>query len=353
MDQNNKTSCCGGSKVSDESGGQASVIFENLKENIPEVSTKLTSKDIIDGWKARWGFNRMNYKVNPGIYKVGSPDENSPVLVTANYKLTFDKLRMELTGINAWILVLDTKGVNVWCAAGKGTFGTNELIKRITAVKLHNIVSHRKIILPQLGAPGIAAHIVKDFTEFKVIYGPVLAKDIPTYLKNNFQVTPEMRKVKFGFVDRLILTPIEIMEVVKYIPIIFAILFVLQFITGKMDLNSLLFDSVPFLSGILMGAVLAPVLLPWIPFKSFSLKGWLLGILFAVGFNYLFINGILNQISNLLIVPAISSFVFVNFTGATTFTSLSGVKKELKYALPAIGITFAGGLLLKIANVFI
>ena len=78
----------------------------------------------------------MHYTVEPGLYAVGKPDERSPVLVTANYKLSFDKLRNELTGRNVWILVLDTKGINVWCSAGKGTFGTMELVGRIESTGL-------------------------------------------------------------------------------------------------------------------------------------------------------------------------------------------------------------------------
>ena len=50
-------------------------------------------------------------------------------------KLSFDILRRELKGLNAWVLVLDTKSINVWCAAGKGTFSTNELISRMSATK--------------------------------------------------------------------------------------------------------------------------------------------------------------------------------------------------------------------------
>ena len=85
---------------------------------------------------------------------MGSPSPDSPVLVSANYKLSFDVLRRSLAGIDAWILVLDTKGINVWCAAGKGTFGTEELLRRIAAVRLGEVVSHRRLVLPQLGAPG-------------------------------------------------------------------------------------------------------------------------------------------------------------------------------------------------------
>ena len=79
--------------------------------------------------KVRWGIGRMNYRVDPGLYSLGNPDALSPVLVSANYKMSFDRLRESLPGRNAWILVLDTDGVNVWCAAGKGTFGTEELTR--------------------------------------------------------------------------------------------------------------------------------------------------------------------------------------------------------------------------------
>jgi hypothetical protein len=353
MDETKQSCNTSSSMEGGDSTSNSRVIFENIRDSIPEVTTKLTYEDIIGGWKARWGINRMNYKIDPGLYKVGKADENSPVLVTANYKLTFDKLRKELSGIDAWILVLDTKGINVWCAAGKGTFGTEELIKRIQTVRLHNVVTHRKIILPQLGAPGVAAHIVEDSTKFKIVYGPIRAKDIRAFLKNNLLASTEMRKVKFDLIDRMVLIPMELVQLLKYIPVIFAILILIHFFIGKINIHNVFFDSIPYLSSIFIGTVIAPVLLPWIPFKAFSLKGWLLGIIFTLCFNYFFTFGTFNQIGNLLIFPAISSYIVLNFTGATTFTSLSGVKKELKYAIPAIIITLAGGIIFKVANIFI
>src|SRR5512138_3296020 len=140
---------------------------------VPVVSTRTDRHDFLGAVMVRWGINRNNYRVDPGLYAVGSPDSTSDVFVTANYKLSFDTLRKNLTGINGWILVLDTKGVNVWCAAGKGNFGTRELVARLKQVDLAEIVSHRKLILPQLGATGVAAHKVKEETGFNVHYGPV------------------------------------------------------------------------------------------------------------------------------------------------------------------------------------
>lgn len=170
---------------------------------IMETDTTLSAHDILGGWSARWGVNRMDYKVTPGLYKIGTPEETSSVLVTANYKLTFDHVRKELTGLNVWLLVLDTKGVNVWCAAGKGTFGTGELIHRIESVNLSSIVNHGIVILPQLGAPGIASHEIKKATGFRVVYGPVYAKNIRKFLDNGQKANAEMRKVQFGLGERL------------------------------------------------------------------------------------------------------------------------------------------------------
>ena len=107
--------------------------------------------------RARLGISRDRYRVAPGLYIVGKPGAESPVLVTANYKLSFDSLRKELGGIDAWILVLDTMGVNVWCAAGKRTFSTEEVIRQVNGVGLDKLVTHRELILPQLGAPGVSA----------------------------------------------------------------------------------------------------------------------------------------------------------------------------------------------------
>ena len=151
-----------------------------------------------DRWgqvRARSGSFRMEYSIRPGLYAIGSPDASSDIFVTANYKLSFDILRRALAGINGWILVLDTKGINVWCAAGKGTFGTEELIKRVFAAKLSDLVSHRRLIVPQLGATGVRASEVKKKTGFTVYFGPVEASDIKEYLEAGCHATPEMRKI--------------------------------------------------------------------------------------------------------------------------------------------------------------
>ncbi|NNK84625.1 MAG: hypothetical protein HKO91_03615, partial [Desulfobacterales bacterium] len=183
--------------------------------SVPKVKTKMDPSDIKSNILVRSGIGRHHYKVAPGLYGVGNPDKASEVLVTANFKLSFDHLRRELENINAWILVLDTRGVNVWCAAGKGTFSTQELVKRIKLCNLEKVVDHKRVIVPQLGATGVAARTVKKESGFRVVYGPVRAKDIPAFLENNRKADKKMRMVTFTFMERLILTPVEFNMVIK------------------------------------------------------------------------------------------------------------------------------------------
>jgi acetyl-CoA decarbonylase/synthase complex subunit gamma len=287
----------------------------------------------------------MHYTIDPGLYALGEPDEKSPVLVTANYKMSFDKLREALPDRNAWILVLDTKGINVWCAAGKGTFGTIELVGRIESSGLARIVSHRELILPQLSGPGVAAHDVKRLSGFKVIYGPIRSKDLPTFLDSGFKATQEMRLKTFTTLERIVLIPIELVSAMKAGLIIIPILFLLSYFgrVGEGWTNALthgLFSVWAILIAILAGGVLTPLLLPWLPGRAFSFKGLIPGffatailLVFRWG-DWMTWAGRLEIISWFFLIPALSAYLAMNFTGASTYTSLSGVKKEMRWALP-------------------
>lgn len=330
--------------------------MEDNKIQWIQTTTKLTFKDTMGTWKARWGINRMNYQVSPGLYRIGEADSTSLVFVTANYKISFDRLRKELTGKSVWILVLDTKGINVWCSAGKGTFGTAELLKRLAITKLSEVIRHKNIVLPQLGAPGISAHEVQKKSGFKVIYGPVRASDIQEFLDLEMMTTPDMRKVKFTTYDRLVLTPIEFVLSIKFSLVVFGVLFILN----SIGLSSFgVIDFYAYIGALVAGCIVVPVLLPWIPGKSFAFKGWLMGIFWTFGVhaingwpNYLEYNWI-RFVGYLLVLPAISSFYALNFTGASTYTSLSGVMKEMKIAMPAIIASGSLGAFILILNNFI
>jgi acetyl-CoA decarbonylase/synthase complex subunit gamma len=282
----------------------------------------------------------MNYTIEPGLYALGEPNEKSPVLVTANYKMSFDKLRSELPDRNLWILVLDTKGINVWCSAGKGTFGTMELVSRIESSNLSRIVSHRELILPQLAGPGVAAHQVKQLSGFKVIYGPIRAIDLSTFLDSGLKATSEMRLGTFTTRERIALIPIEFVSALKVGLIIMAVIFLVAFFGrlgegGTNALNHGIYSALAILMAIVAGAVFTPLLLPWLPGRAFSIKGLSLGLFADVILVVLRFNDLtLEIVAWLLLIPALSAYLAMNFTGASTFTSLSGVKKEMRWALP-------------------
>jgi uncharacterized integral membrane protein len=309
--------------------------------SIPKISNRLEVSDYIGTTLVRIGINRNNYKVEPGIYASGSPGQYSDVFVTANYKLSFDILRKNLAGVNAWILVLDTKGINVWCAAGKGTFGTKELINRIKLTSLDKIVNHRKLVLPQLGAVGVAAHVVKKITGFTVIYGPVRATDIKDFIVSHHKATKEMRRVKFEMSDRIKLISVDLVSGGKYL----VLLFIPVLIFSAINRNGASFyygmlNGLPAIRNIffsyLTGLVITPILLPYLPGRSFALKGSAAGIIVSIFLYYgnMFGNSPIEIISWFIFFPGLSSFLGMNFTGSSTYTSLSGVKKEMKIAVP-------------------
>ncbi len=309
---------------------------------IPKIKTRLSARDWGSTARVRCGINRHRYTIAPGLYAVGQPGESSEVLVTANFKLTFDHLRSRLPGINAWILVLDTQGVNVWCAAGKGTFGTQELVHRIQDAGLGTLVNHRRLILPQLGATGVSAKAVKNLSGFRVIYGPVKAMDIPRFLNNNKKAEPDMRRVTFNFWERLILIPVEVQILLKPALITALVLFLISGIgPGIFSFDAAWTRGVAALgslgAGILSGAVITPALLPFVPVREFALKGLITGglmgglLLFTLSGNGLFSAP---GAAIFLFTMTISSFLAMNFTGTTPFTSPSGVEKEMKRYIP-------------------
>jgi hypothetical protein len=319
---------------------------------IPKITSKWNLKDYLGAVKCRTGLSRMHYIVGPGLYAIGNPDDNSDVFVSANYKLSFDILRKNLDGLNAWILVLDTKGINVWCAAGKGTFGTMELVSRIASTKLALVVNHRKLIVPQLGAPGIAAHHVKDFSGFKVIYGPVRAEDIKQFIANNYKADDMMRQVRFNFSNRLLLTPVEIIGGMKYLVLLCFAAIILSIISidgisFSRIMNDGLLAALLIIIAYLAGTFLGPALLPWLPGRSFAFKGFEIGLItgiIVVIFAYHLKN--IEKIAWIMIIPSVASFILMNFTGSSTFTSLSGVKKEMKIAVPFQIAFFSVGIIL-------
>lgn len=183
---------------------------ENLKE--PEYYRPSLRK--FKGFRSQMSIYRCIFTgqvdhvpIEPGIYQSGTPDEKSPIIVTANYLYTYIKVMRSLKGIDAWVLCVDSKGINVWCAARGDNFGNKQLIEAVGATDIAKITKKKTMILPQLAAGGIAAPVLKseapDFP-FNILYGPIWAKHLPKFLKERPARKPDkMKLAKFTASHRL------------------------------------------------------------------------------------------------------------------------------------------------------
>jgi hypothetical protein len=340
-------SCCADSPPSpvDYPYGAADFVRGTLETPagpVPRVSRDSVRSDRLGAWRVRWGIGRDDYRVRPGLYALGTPDASAPVLVTANYKLTFDELRAALPGRDAWLLVADTRGINVWCAAGKGTFSAEEIARVVRASRLAEVVEHRRLILPQLSAPGVAAHRVKEACGFRAVFGPVRATDLPAFLDAGLKADAEMRRVTFTVRERAVLTPVELATAWDHhMLLVYAGIFAASAIDRDgVSLSGALRRGAPVVGAawlaLLAGGAAMPLALPWLPGRAFALKGAVAGGLLAGAITAAF-GRRLSPAAKLAVlagVPAVSSYAAMNFTGSSPITSPSGVELEMRRALP-------------------
>lgn len=147
-------------------------------------------------------FRLLPWPTEPGLRRVGSPDESSPVLLTGNYDLTVRRLERALAGCDVWLLVAPSGGINVWCAAAGGHLSTHQVVTALKTSGIAERVKHRRVILPQLAATGVLGLGVFRRTHWRVSFGPASARDLPEYLATGVK-TDAMRSVSFPLSDRM------------------------------------------------------------------------------------------------------------------------------------------------------
>jgi NAD-dependent dihydropyrimidine dehydrogenase PreA subunit len=138
-----------------------------------------------------------------GLAKIGNPGRNSPVFLTGNYHLTTARVKRALRVIDAYLLVAQSKGINVWCAATGGHFTNHSVISVLKTSGIEKLVDHRNVILPQLAATGVESKTIQKKTGWKIVWGPVYAKDIPAFIQNKLVKTAAMRMVAFPWTQRI------------------------------------------------------------------------------------------------------------------------------------------------------
>jgi ubiquinone/menaquinone biosynthesis C-methylase UbiE len=232
-------------------------------------------------------------KVRTGLYAVGHPDADSPVLVTGNFDLTVRRLVKAIDRkVNVWLLLADSAGINVWCAAGGGYFTAEKVIAAVKSSHLNEVVNHHALILPQLCANGVDGWRIRKETGWGVHWGPIRAVDVPAYLAGKRKKTDEMRRVKFplkdrlemvtvtmGFYGLLILLPVLIFWRRMFWPITFSMLGLSYFygiVHPWLPGRDGLYKSIPLTIITLAGLIVYSALLN--PLPAQQLFHWMVGL---------------------------------------------------------------------------
>jgi len=126
--------------------------------------------------------------VEAKLYEIGSPNENSPVLFTTNFSLTYFSVESEVerSKVPAYICVVDTEGLGVLNAYAGDKISAEKVVKTIDAQKVAEKVKHRKLIIPGL-LPVFRAEIEDTSVWKEVIIGPETAREIPAFLINTWK----------------------------------------------------------------------------------------------------------------------------------------------------------------------
>jgi NAD-dependent dihydropyrimidine dehydrogenase PreA subunit len=143
------------------------------------------------------------HRAPTGLYRIGSPDRSSPVLLTGNFTLTVRRLRDVLNGFDAWLLVANSNGINVWCAAGGGHLTHHDVISVLRTSGIADCVDHRELMLPQLAATGVERRPIEDATGWSTLWGPARLEDLPAVLRRGGSVRGRERTATFPLRERI------------------------------------------------------------------------------------------------------------------------------------------------------
>ena len=272
--------------------------------------------------------------IEPGIYQSGHPNENSPIIITANYEYTYIKVMRSLKGLDAWILCVDSNGINVWCAARGNDFGNTQLLEAVEATGIHNLTQKKTLILPQLSAGGVAIPQLPKNSEkfpFKIVYGPIWSKDIPQYVKERPTRKPDsMKLAKFTISHRMragITHTTFLLRKIFLLPLIIIAVLLLALNWS----NKLWWIGEIFIWIILTNTIIAFLF----PLSNFSRKFIIKGIFFGViniiilgGISWTLHKSIFFILWNLCFYFWIAFFSSMSFSGYTMSTSPREIQSE-------------------------
>ncbi|MFW9827934.1 MAG: methyltransferase domain-containing protein [Candidatus Thorarchaeota archaeon] len=277
--------------------------------------------------------------IEPGLYQSGNPDVDSPIIVTANYLYTYVKVMRAIKEENIWVLCVDSKGINVWCAARGNNFGNKQLIEAVQATGLANFTKKKTLILPQLSAGGISAPLIKSEEPnfpFNVLFGPVWVKDLPKYLEERPTKKPDkMKLAKFTISHRVraAITHITFLyRKIFLLPSLLLLIFLLILgILGLLPIANLWIIGEIWL-WIVIANLLIAILFPITNFsRKFITKGVIFGIINILLFgivSWILSESIFSIILSLSFYFWLAFFSTMSFSGYTMATSPREIQEE-------------------------
>ncbi|UCG01944.1 MAG: methyltransferase domain-containing protein [Candidatus Heimdallarchaeota archaeon] len=277
--------------------------------------------------------------IEPGLYIYGNPSEKSPVLVTANYQRTVRIVGRVLKNQDAYLLVADTMGENVWCAARGDKFGLREVAEVIKATRIEEQVQHRKLILPQLTAGGIDHREVKATTGWSCRFGPIYAKDISLYLASG-KKTEKQRTISFKTRERLEMALQQSYFLSKF----FFFWFFLIGIVGINILPQVTLFSIAILLFPMIWLVYLffALIFPLFPTRSFLRRGIYYGGLLTIiflGIGKVLEYTLVGMSQWAVIGFAIGMFLGMDYSGATPISKPTEIDEEYPTMIILLGIS--------------
>ncbi|MFX0085496.1 MAG: corrinoid protein-associated methyltransferase CpaM [Candidatus Hodarchaeota archaeon] len=276
--------------------------------------------------------------IEAGLYIYGNPSAQSPVLITANYQRTVRLVSNALQNQNAYLLVADTMGENIWCAARGDKFGLREVVEVIKATRIEELVQHRKLILPQLAAGGINHQQIKKAIGWTVRFGPIYAKDIPSYLETG-RKTEKQRTVSFDLKERIEMALQQSYFLSKFF---FFWVFLFGIVGATILPNLSLFRiAILLLPVVWLAYIFFAMIFPLFPTSSFLRRGICYGSLLT----FIFISVGIVLSSSLIVIGQwaligfiVGTFLGMDYSGATPISHPSEIDQEYPIMIILLGV---------------
>jgi acetyl-CoA decarbonylase/synthase complex subunit gamma len=299
--------------------------FESVRNTIAPLPIHFTLMDYGKAFIA-WIFLFMRtFTVRPGLYHIGELDEEAPVLVTGNCFLTVFLLARRLRHKRIRLLIIDTRGINVWCSASKGQFSANEIVEKAAQCDLLTGKGRIKMVLPKFSLSGVNLDELRKNGIVPTI-GPLYAKDVPAFLQKEKLRNQTDDVVHFGLRSR------------AFTALPTAIQFFYYFLGAYViSLGYVIPGMIWIATGL---AFIYPVLFPWLPGRLFSIKGLSLALLVSILNLLIHYGSVTEQLPLTIFIFATSVFIALSYTGNSAVSNYTSVRKETARFLPVVVILY-------------